>query len=127
MTINHDLRADEEDEDLLEYEERKDMVDELISNPINRKSLLQMRQKKAGSALSSKRSSSAKKLQEINPAGTVEEKLEEAGSTKSLLSKKDYDEIRTIVRQQSQKEASQLSKKSESVLSVKGESAAQRE
>jgi hypothetical protein len=34
-TINHD----EEDEDLLEYEERKDLVDDLC-NPLQRRSLL---------------------------------------------------------------------------------------
>ena len=59
-TINHD----EEDEDLLEYEERKDLVDDLVNcNPLSRKSLLQMRHKKSTSALS-QRSSSAKKLPE---------------------------------------------------------------
>ena len=42
MTINHD--ENEEAEDLLEYEERKDMVDDLINNhAIQRKSMMQLR------------------------------------------------------------------------------------
>jgi hypothetical protein len=77
-----------------------------------------MRQKKSSSAMS-QRSSSAKKLQELAPSGTIPE--EDVASTKSLLSKKDYEEIRSIVRQTSQKDALS-SKKSESAISVKGES-----
>jgi hypothetical protein len=91
----------EEDEDLLEYEERKDMVDDLINNhAIQRKSMLQLRQKKSSSTMSMKshRPSSAKKLQ-APQVPEVESKLEEgAGSTQSLLSNKDYEEIRSIVR-----------------------------
>jgi hypothetical protein len=41
-TINH--YENEEDEDLLEYEERKDIVDDLINNhAIQRKSMMQLR------------------------------------------------------------------------------------
>jgi len=55
----------------------------------------------------------------LAPSGTIPE--EDVASTKSLLSKKDYEEIRSIVRQTSQKDALS-SKKSESAISVKGES-----
>ena len=47
--------------------------------------------------------------------------IPEEASTKSLLSKKDYEEIRTIVRQSSQKGALS-SQKSESMISVRAES-----
>ena len=77
------------------------MVDDLINNhAIQRKSMLQLRQKKSSSTMSMKshRPLSAKKLQAAQ-VPEVESKLEEgAGSTQSLLSNKDYEEIRSIVR-----------------------------
>lgn len=63
----------------------------------------------------SQRSSSAKKLQE-HVAKPIDEEDKESGR-KSLLSNKDYDEIRSIVRQKSVKGALS-SKKSESVISI---------
>jgi hypothetical protein len=73
-----------------------------------------MRQKKSSSTLNH-RSSSAKKLQEQAPNPIEEE--DNTSGRKSLLSNKDYDEIRSIVRQQSLKGALS-SKKSESAISV---------
>lgn len=77
------------------------MVDDLINNhAIQRKSTMQLRQKKSSSTMSLKshRPSSTKMVQ-APQAPEVEIKLEEgAGSTKSLLSNKDYEEIRSIVR-----------------------------
>ena len=63
--------------------------------------MMQLRQKKSSSTMSMKshRSSSAKKLQAAQvPEAEVKHEEEEAGSTKSLLSNKDYEEIRSIVR-----------------------------
>ena len=81
----HKKQTIDEDEDLLEYEERKDLVNDLQSHSalMKRKSLLQLRQRKSASALSLKQS--ATKKFESEPA-------------KSMLSKKDYEEIRTMVR-----------------------------
>jgi hypothetical protein len=72
------IEQPDEDEELLEYEERKDHVEDLIQSQRQSKMIERIKQRKSASALSS-----------IKSEG------------KSMLSKKDFEEIRSVVRQSS--------------------------
>lgn len=76
-----------EDDDILEYEEMKDKVQDLQMRLLDRQ-----RKKKSSQALS------------------------KSGSKSSMLSKKDYDEIRSLARQGSKKEELSQASKSGSIL-----------